>query len=214
MIQAIIFDFDGVILESADIKTQAFSELFADYPEKQKEIVSYHVRHGGISRFVKFNHIYRNILGHNLTKENETALGERFSHIVLEKVLRAPFVAGARELLEANGDTYRFFIASGRPEGERMDMVRSRGVDKYFREIHGSPKKKQDIIHDIMKRYRFLHEEVVYVGDAESDRIAADAAGVHYVERNRERVELSSSSYTVKDMSELGDIIETINKKT
>ncbi|GAF78578.1 unnamed protein product, partial [marine sediment metagenome] len=34
MIKAIIFDFDGVIVESSDIKTEAFRELFQDYPQK------------------------------------------------------------------------------------------------------------------------------------------------------------------------------------
>ncbi len=31
--QAIIFDFDGVIVESGDIKTQAFAELYRSYGE-------------------------------------------------------------------------------------------------------------------------------------------------------------------------------------
>lgn len=34
---AMIFDFDGVILESAEIKTQAFIELFRDVPEQLDE---------------------------------------------------------------------------------------------------------------------------------------------------------------------------------
>ena len=42
MINTIIFDFDGVILESAEIKTVAFRRLFEDdYPEEVEEIVDY-----------------------------------------------------------------------------------------------------------------------------------------------------------------------------
>src|SRR5690606_22889470 len=39
---AVIFDFDGVILESVKVKTDAFKELFSDYPEHLEAIVAYH----------------------------------------------------------------------------------------------------------------------------------------------------------------------------
>ena len=42
-----MFDFDGVILESGDIKTQAFLELFAGYPQFRGTILEYHLGHWG-----------------------------------------------------------------------------------------------------------------------------------------------------------------------
>ena len=51
-LDALLFDFDGVILESADIKTDAFRELFADQPAHVEEIVALHQRYGGVSRHV------------------------------------------------------------------------------------------------------------------------------------------------------------------
>jgi beta-phosphoglucomutase-like phosphatase (HAD superfamily) len=50
MLRAIVFDFDGVILESADIKTNAFRALFASYPEHVDQIVDFHLRNAGVSR--------------------------------------------------------------------------------------------------------------------------------------------------------------------
>ena len=94
MIKAVIFDFDGVILESADIKTEAFKELFSQHASKLKEIVDYHLLNGGISRYVKFRYIYEHILGIDLSKQKEAKLGERFSQIALEKVICTLFVRG------------------------------------------------------------------------------------------------------------------------
>ena len=37
--KAIIFDFDGVILESMDVKARAFAFLFREYPEYTEKIV-------------------------------------------------------------------------------------------------------------------------------------------------------------------------------
>jgi beta-phosphoglucomutase-like phosphatase (HAD superfamily) len=63
MIKAIIFDFDGVILESASIKTNAFAEVVRDYPREQaEEFVQYHMSHMGISRHVKFRYFIEEIL--------------------------------------------------------------------------------------------------------------------------------------------------------
>ena len=50
MIKAIIFDFDGVLVESAEIKTKAFEMLFSDYPDTIDDIVQYHKKNMGISR--------------------------------------------------------------------------------------------------------------------------------------------------------------------
>ncbi len=63
MIKAIIFDLDGVILESADIKTKAFLKLFEAFPKHVDVILDYHVKNMGISRYVKLRHIYNNMLG-------------------------------------------------------------------------------------------------------------------------------------------------------
>jgi beta-phosphoglucomutase-like phosphatase (HAD superfamily) len=57
MIETIIFDFDGVILESVTVKTEAFRELFSSEPDCPDEIVEFHKRNGGMSRYDKFRHV-------------------------------------------------------------------------------------------------------------------------------------------------------------
>ena len=62
-IKAILFDFDGVLLESAEVKTRAFVKIFEPIaPHRMTEVVAYHTAHMGISRYVKFRYIYEQIL--------------------------------------------------------------------------------------------------------------------------------------------------------
>ena len=53
----LIFDFDGVIADSVDIKTEAFGELYSEFGEKiVKEVKLYHENNGGVSRYEKINY--------------------------------------------------------------------------------------------------------------------------------------------------------------
>ena len=214
MIKAIIFDFDGVILESADIKTEAFRELFSGEGEKVEEIVDYHVMNGGISRYVKFRHIYENILKTELSQERELELGELFSEIALRRVLKAPFVAGVKEFLAAHKDRYAFFIVSGTPEEELYRIMHAREIEDYFAEIHGSPGEKIDIINDILDKSGLEVEEAVYVGDAESDRIAAERVGMAFIQRISDPALLGHyGDWVIENLEGFEKVLQEIEKQ-
>lgn len=214
MIKAIIWDIDGVILESAEIKTKAFEILFADYPDELSEIISYHQENGGISRYVKFKYIYEKILGKNLSAEEEAELGEKFSKIALTQVLKAPFVPGAIEFLSQNKNRYLFFVASGTPEDELKDILNHHQLTPFFLEIHGAPTTKADIIEDILYRYELQRQETVFVGDAESDRLAAEKTSILFIARlTQENPELKDCRWRINDLTELDTFLQNIYSK-
>ena len=185
MPEVLVFDFDGVILESADIKTRAFRELFAAHPERVEEIVSYHEANAGISRFKKFRHIYGHMLGKPLGPEEERALGERFAALVVEEVIRCPFVPGALEFLRTHSGTRPLFLASGTPDGELQRLVAARNLSQYFREVFGSPMEKCTILERILATTGKSRTSLLFIGDGRSDYEAAKAAGVGFIGRVR-----------------------------
>ena len=201
MIKALLFDFDGVILESAGIKTAAYRKLFGEkHPDKVEEFIKYHAVNAGISRYVKIQYFYEKILGIRLTEEKEKELVNDFSQIVLKETLNASFVKGMPEFLEENYKKFPLFVVTGTPNEEINSIIKKRKLNFYFQEIHGSPKEKKDIIFDILSRYKWNPEEVVFFGDAQSDLRAAEETGAIFVARiNDNSKALESCKYKIRD---------------
>ena len=62
-IKILIYDFDGVICQSVNIKTEAFRELYKHQSkDKIEEFIDFHYKHGGVSRFKKIEHMETKIL--------------------------------------------------------------------------------------------------------------------------------------------------------
>lgn len=185
-IKAIIFDCDGVILDSNDIKTRAFASLFQDYPEHLEEIIKLFVFRGGMSRFKKFEIIYKDILGKPLSEERKEELGKQFSALFYESILKCSFIEGAQEFLEKYHQKMPLFVASGTPDEEIKSIIKERGLESYFKGVFGSPTAKKDIILKIMNDFQLKPEEVIFVGDSIDDYEGAQAAGVKFIERTKE----------------------------
>ena len=61
--KSLIFDCDGVILNSNQIKTDAFKKVLKKYNTNAvDEFITYHRKNGGVSRYIKIENFLKNIL--------------------------------------------------------------------------------------------------------------------------------------------------------
>lgn len=184
MIKGVAFDFDGVLAESVEIKTRAFEKIFEDQPKEiLRQIVEYHNLHGGISRHEKFRHYYKNFIKKELSPQKEKELAERFSEIVLEEVIASPWVTGAKETLDNLKGRVPMFVASGTPQDELLLIIEKRGMKEYFSGAYGAPDTKPQILRKIMTKSGISADELLMVGDAMSDFLAAQEVGTRFLGR-------------------------------
>ena len=149
MIRAIAFDFDGVLVESVEVKTRAFARLFnTEGPDAVRKILDYHLENGGVSRFEKFKTIYRSILKRPLSEEQFRSLCERFSELVVDEVVAASWVDGAEEWLIRHQGRYPLFVISGTPQEELQEIITRRGMAKFFTSVLGAPRTKGLLLRD------------------------------------------------------------------
>lgn len=177
------FDFDGVVLESGDIKTDAFIELFAGLGIEE-QVKEHHLANQGVSRYEKFRWITENLLNQPYTEATKKELGDRFAALVKQKVIAAPFVAGFVEMIEKIREQNIYcVVASGTPQTELVSIVNERELTPWFDEVHGSPRKKDEIVREVWSRTDFSPEKCLFFGDASTDFEAAEKVGIDFFAR-------------------------------
>lgn len=212
MIKGIIFDFDGVILDSANIKTEAFRELFLSYTDDVDEIMQYHKENSGYSRYIKFEYFFTHILNQPYDEMVGENLSKKFNEITMDRILKAPKVYGIESFLSSTD--LKCFIATGTPQDDIVMITKKRELYQYFDEMIGTPTKKTEAVKYLMERYHLKPDELVFVGDAESDERAANETGLSFIPRltDENRDVFGDYEYRIDDFMNFYEMILKIQE--
>jgi phosphoglycolate phosphatase-like HAD superfamily hydrolase len=208
-LELIVFDCDGVILESLDIKTRAFYRVGLEYGQEAADrLVMHHRMHGGVSRYEKFAWLYDNFVGRAITEAEKKALNEKFVAIALEEITRCDLVPGMRESLDAWQGRVPMYVASGAPREELVFILERRGLAPYFKGIFGHPPHKGALLRSIVETEGADPRKTVMVGDSFTDLRAAENAGTLFYGRGEAFRETGHAWH--EDLTRLNDYLETL----
>ena len=184
--KTIIFDCDGVVLNSNKVKTEAFYNTALQFGKVAAErLVKYHVERGGISRYEKFQWFVDSLTEDDLAQsETEPNLDSLLATYASEvhKGLRSCDVAeGLVELRNKTGGS-TWLIVSGGDQAELRELFAERNIAQYFDGgIFGSPDSKETI----MNRERELgniESPAVFIGDSQYDYTAvSNVSGIDFI---------------------------------
>ena len=168
----IIFDFDGVILESNEIKNKSFKKLFASFSKKQiDDFINYHKKFGGISRYEKIKYFFKK----NKIFNNKKIIDEylnNFSNIVKKKVLKAKYVPGVKKFISnLSKNNIPIIVISGSDQNELKEICKKRKINKFLK-IYGSPSDKfKNYTNAIryLKKINRLGNNGLIIGDSKID---------------------------------------------
>jgi len=176
----LIFDCDGVILDSNKIKTNAFYNTALPYGEDAAEaLVNFHERNGGISRYVKFEYFLEKILGLKVEPKKINKLLNSFVSEIKEELILCQISPGLEELRK-NSDS-NWLIVSGGDQKELRYIFSERNLTKNFNcGIFGSPETKEVILS------REIHNgnikfPALFIGDSKYDHRAAKATNIDFI---------------------------------
>ena len=212
-IKVIILDFDGVVVESNDIKHQAFSEMFKEYPEHYEQIMNYHRAHNHVNRYEKFRHIIENILEKEYTQQDIDEMAIRFAELTRNKIINCPFVEGADEFIQHfYSNQYPLYIASATPLDELKRILKDRKLLQYFKGIYGAPTPKKEMLANVAQKEKISPDEVLFIGDSFEDYQVATETGVSFIARISDYDFSDIDVASFKTMSEMKSYLLSKNK--
>lgn len=177
-----VFDCDGVLLDSNQMKSEAFRAAALPYGEAAaRAFESYNRAHGGVTRQAKFRHLFTEILKRrNFEPEMEVALAH-FAQIVARSLRVCPEAPDLRELLaRIDADGGRCLVVSGGAQNEVRDALKARDLARFFTGIYGNPDTKDAILARESAAGTIV-APAVFIGDSRYDHEAARRAGLDFI---------------------------------
>lgn len=167
VVDVIVVDFDGTICESANVKTDAFFQLYLD--EQGEEFATtvrdYHLEFAGVSRGDKIKHVEEQMLGRPGRDERMHLVADGFGDIVRDKVIASALIPGVAPFFEKHGGEVPMLVASATPTAYLRQIMKERGIESWFEEVEGSPALKGEIVKGFLPRRGVSQERAIMVGD-------------------------------------------------
>lgn len=182
MIKNIIFDFDGVILDSVPIKTEGFKKLFQNFPnEKVYKLIEYHIQNGGISRYKKIKYFFNELLNKEISENEILEYAKKYSILTKEELANPKYlIEDSLDFIKQNYKKYNMHIASGADENDLRYICEKLDLSQYFLSIHGSPKIKSDIVKTILEYNNYNKDETILIGDSINDYEATKTNNINF----------------------------------
>ncbi|MDQ7834261.1 MAG: HAD hydrolase-like protein [Humidesulfovibrio sp.] len=180
--QALVFDFDGVLVDSTHIKAEAFAEVYRPLGLDTASLAQQHfLAHLGVSRRNKFKYCQTSLTGGPSDPTEIDRLCLQFSKLVVARVLAAREIPGATDLLLRWHKRLPLYVNSATPDEELAEILHGRNLSQYFHAAYGSSRSKTENLAHILSEKMYDPERVIFFGDAISDWIAAKCCGVSFV---------------------------------
>jgi len=196
----ILWDFDGVIINSNSVREAGFRDVLSEYPKEQVEkLIDYHNINGGLSRYVKFRYFFEEIRKESITDDMVLVLAQKFSIIMKEllvnpDLLISPVVEFIKEQYNLGK---KMHIVSGSDVNELRELCKSLRLDHFFISINGSPTPKTSLVKNIIENGYLSLSEYCLIGDAINDYDASKDNSIKFFGYNNLKLKNLDSYFEI-----------------
>ena len=191
----ILWDFDGVLMQSNEVRDRGFEIVLKSYTDHQvSQLMDFHRKNGGLSRYVKFRYFFEEILKKEITENEILELANSFSIIMKDLLVDSKLlITETIEFIRKNYTKYKMHIVSGSDGNELRYLCKELGIDHYFLSIHGSPTPKKELIRQLLLNQNYLKKECVMIGDSINDWDAAHENGIDFLAYNNKNLSIKNT---------------------
>lgn len=193
----ILWDFDGVIIDSMSIRGEGFKEVLSHYPNSTvEELLEYHNKNGGLSRYVKFRYFIKEILGKSVNEEMIQDFAASYSKIMRTKLTSKRLLnVKVLDFIKSNQKKFKMHIVSGSDGKELRFLCKKLEIREYFKSIEGSPTPKTKLVSELITQYNYASDETCLIGDSINDYDAAKENQIDFYAYNNEELRLKCHTY-------------------
>ena len=181
--KTLVFDCDGVVLNSNQLKIQAYYDVAINFGASEVQaqaLVDHHVKLGGISRYPKFEYFLREIMQQSVTEQAMQTLLNSFTEEVKRLLTDCEITPDLLHIREANPNA-KWMIISGGDQTELREIFKQRGIDILFDAgIYGSPDNKDTVLARELEAGNIV-KPALFIGDSRYDHQASTNAGLDFV---------------------------------
>jgi len=164
-----IFDCDGVITDSNNLKTQGFDLVGRKYFSKSAhdDLMNFHFDNGGKSRWEKFNYVLKR---NNINNIDLDLLCMDYSNFVEENLFKCNIVPGIKNFINSllkEVNSKNIYVVSAGEQNQVRRLIEFHQLPFLQENIYGSPKTKLSIF-NFIKKQKSKYEFFVY-GDSLHD---------------------------------------------
>jgi len=190
--EVILWDFDGVIIDSNSVREFGFREVLKEFDSEQVEqLIDFHNANGGWSRYVKFRYFYEEILKRQISESQVQELANSFSSIMVDRLPNPELLIQetVRFIQEMNSQGKEMHIVSGSDGNELRSLCEQLELSKYFLSINGSPTPKSALVKEIITGGKISKSKYCLIGDAVNDYDAANQNEIQFFGYNNNELE-------------------------
>ena len=207
--RALLFDFDGTLVDSNRIKWEAFEACFERFPQRREEILAYCRANNHTTRYEKFRWVYEKILRLPYGPETERELSAVFESHSTRQIIDTPEIPGAEGFIRLQRGKHLLGLLSSTPHPILLEILSHRGWAGYFDVVRGAPVDKAEFLRRFLSERRIQGGEAVFFGDTLEDARAAERAGWRFVAVGPQHEELKRQVW----ISDFNPFLKTREKK-
>tara|TARA_B100001059_G_scaffold236519_1_gene287479 strand:- start:741 stop:1358 length:618 start_codon:yes stop_codon:yes gene_type:complete len=178
----ILFDFDGVIINSVNVRTEGLKQTFQNYSkEKIEKLEIFHLQNRGLTKREKIKFFYNSILNKKITSKKIDYYSNEITKNIGNKLENKKLLINDTfKYINKNYKKINMHIVSACEHKELINLTRKLNIEKYFCSINGSPQKKNLLIKEVLITHKYKNKNTIYIGDAINDYFAAKKNNIEF----------------------------------